>query len=112
MKINILVAFKATVFACAVLGLAACATNQKISTNQLSDSGLTCEQIVTQDKGLDDILEKAQHNKGVSGANVAAVLLFWPAAIGNYMDADKAEALVVKRKAVLADLHKAKNCKV
>jgi hypothetical protein len=112
MKINVLVAFKATVFACAVFGLGACATNQKISTNQLSDAGLTCQQIETQDKGLDGILEKAQHNKGVSGANVAAVLLFWPAAIGNYMDADKAEALVVKRKAVLADLHTAKGCKV
>lgn len=110
MTTNVQAAFKAVLFLGVTLGLSGCATNQKISTNQLSDSSLTCEQIVTQDKGLDDILEKARHNKGVSGANVAAVLLFWPAAIGNYMDADKAEALVVKRKAVLADLHKAKNC--
>lgn len=110
MTINVQAAFKAALVVCVTLGLSGCATNQKISTNQLSDSSLTCEQIVTQDKGLDDILEKAQHNKGVSGANVAAVLLFWPAAIGNYMDADKAEALVVKRKAVLADLHKSKHC--
>jgi type IV pilus biogenesis protein CpaD/CtpE len=110
MKINSRLAFTATVFACASLGLGACATNQKISTNQLSDSSLTCAQIVSQDKELDAILEKAKHNKGVSGANVAAVLLFWPAAVGNYMDADKAEELVVKRKAVLSELHKAKSC--
>jgi type IV pilus biogenesis protein CpaD/CtpE len=110
MKINSRIAFTATVFACASLSLGACATNQKISTNQLSDGSLTCTQIVSQDKELDAILEKAKHNKGVSGANVAAVLLFWPAAVGNYMDADKAEELVVKRKAVLAELHKAKSC--
>jgi type IV pilus biogenesis protein CpaD/CtpE len=110
MKFNHRLAFTAAIFACASLSLGACATNQKISTNQLSDGSLTCAQIISQDKELDAILEKAKHNKGVSGANVAAVLLFWPAAIGNYMDADKAEELVVKRKAILADLHKAKSC--
>jgi len=111
MKFDVQLAAKAGLLLCATLALGACATNKKVATSELNDSSLTCEQIATQDKGLNDILEKAQHNKGVSGANVAAVLLFWPAAIGNYMDADKAEALVVKRKAVLVDLHKAKGCK-
>ncbi len=92
------------------LALGGCATNQKVSTNQLGDGALTCDQIATQDRELDALLEKAQHNKGVSGANVAAVLLFWPAAVGNYIDADKAEQLVVKRKVVLADLYKTKRC--
>ncbi len=110
MKFNISIAARAAAIACVTLSLGACATNQKVSTNQLSDTSLTCAQIASQDKDLDAVLEKAKHNKGVSGANVAAVLLFWPAAIGNYMDADKAEELVVKRKAVLADLHKAKSC--
>ena len=110
MKFNSRLAFTATVFACASLSLGACATNQKISTNQLSDASLTCAQIASQDKELNGVLDKAQHNKGVSTANVAAVILFWPAAVGNYLDADKAEELVVKRKAVLADLHKAKSC--
>ena len=94
----------------ACMMLAACATNQKVSTNQLGDPELSCADIKTQDKNLDELLEKAQHNKGVSGANVAAVLLFWPAAVGNYMDADKAEQLVTKRKTVLADLYKSKKC--
>jgi hypothetical protein len=94
----------------ASMTLAACATNQKVSTNQLGDTGLSCQEITAQDKKLDGVLDDAQHNKGVSGANVAAVLLFWPAAVGNYMDADKAEQLVNKRKAVLADLYKDKHC--
>jgi chorismate synthase len=110
MKIQTSLVLRTMAIACATLSLGACATNQKVSTNQLSDAGLTCAQITSQDKDLDAVLEKAKHNKGVSGANVAAVLFFWPAAIGNYMDADKAEELVVKRKAVLADLHKAKSC--
>jgi hypothetical protein len=94
----------------ACMMLSACATNQKVATNQLGDTALSCADIQTEDKKLDELLEKAQHNKGVSGANVAAVLLFWPAAVGNYMDADKAEQLVTKRKSVLADLYKAKSC--
>ncbi|WP_334161950.1 hypothetical protein [Phenylobacterium sp.] len=94
----------------ASVALAGCATNQKVATNQLGDEKLSCSEITTQDKNLDELLQKAQHNKGVSGANVAAVLLFWPAAVGNYMDADKAEELVNKRKAVLADLYKSKRC--
>jgi chorismate synthase len=94
----------------ACLMLTACATNQKVATNQLGDASLSCGDIRTEDKKLDELLEKAQHNKGVSGANVAAVILFWPAAVGNYMDADKAEQLVTKRKTVLADLYKSKNC--
>ena len=98
----------ATGVACMLLS--ACATNQKIATNQLGDEKLSCKEIVSQDKNLDDLLEKAQHNKGVSTANVAAVLLFWPAAVENYMDADKAEQLLTKRKSVLADLYKTQKC--
>ena len=96
-------------FAVAATG---CATNQKVATNQLGDDKLSCSEIKSQDQKLDGILEEASHNKGVSGANVAAVLFFWPAAVGNYMDADKAEQLVNKRKAVLTDLYKEKHCNV
>jgi hypothetical protein len=92
------------------LMLSACATNMKIATNQLGDDKLSCSEIMAQDKKVDEVLEGAQHNKGVSGANVAAVLLFPLAAVGNYMDADKAEQLGTKRKAVLADMYKAQHC--
>ena len=92
------------------LSVTACATNEKVMTNQLSDGSLSCSEISAQDKKLDSTLDGAQHNKGVSTANVAAVLLFWPAAVGNYMDADKAEQLIVKRKSVLSDLYRAKHC--
>jgi hypothetical protein len=94
----------------AALAVSGCATNQKVATAQLGDERLSCEQIRSEDSKMNDILERAQHNKGVSGANVAAVLLFWPAAIGNYMDADKAEGLVTKRKDNLAAMYREKRC--
>jgi hypothetical protein len=105
MKIN---GISVAVAACVMLS--ACATNQKVAVNQLGDEKLSCQEIKEQDRKLDQVLEKAQHNKGVSTANVAAVILFWPAAVGNFMDADKAEELVNKRKTVLADMYKARKC--
>jgi hypothetical protein len=90
--------------------LSACATTEKVSINQLGDEKLSCQEIVTQDKKVDQIMADGDHNKGASGANVAAVLLFWPAAVGNYMDADKAQQLAEKRKSVLADLYKSQHC--
>jgi hypothetical protein len=90
--------------------LSACATTEKVSVNQLGDEGLSCDQIMAQDKKVDEVIAEGDHNKGASGANVAAVLFFWPAAVGNYMDADKAQQLAEKRKTVLADLYKTKHC--
>lgn len=90
--------------------MSACATNQKVAVNQLGDEQLSCEQIMAQDRELNAVLAKAQNNKGVSTANVAAVVFFWPAAVGNYMDADKAEELVNQRKTVLANMYAKKKC--
>ena len=59
MKIDTRLVLRTMALACATLSLGACATNQKVSTNQLSDAGLTCAQITSQDKELDAVLEKA-----------------------------------------------------
>jgi hypothetical protein len=40
---------------------------------------------------LDAISADAENDKGVNGANVAAVLLFWPAAAGTYLNARDAQ---------------------
>ena len=55
-------------------------------------------------------MNEADDNKGVNTANVAAVVFFWPAAVGNYMDADKAQDLVDKRRDHLMDIHTDKGC--
>lgn len=90
--------------------LSACSTTEKVSVNQLGDEKLSCEQIVAQDKKADEVIAQGDHNKGASGANVAAVLFFPLAAVGNYMDADKAQQLAERRKTVLAELYKTNHC--
>jgi hypothetical protein len=90
--------------------LSACATTEKVAVNQLGDEKLSCQEIINQDKKVDEIMAEGDHNKGASGTNVAAALFFWPAAVGNYMDADKAQQLAEKRKSVLADLYKSNHC--
>lgn len=92
------------------VALSGCVTNEKVAVTQVGDENLSCAQITAQNQKLDGVSEEARHNKGVNTANVAAVLFFWPAAVGNYMDSKDAEDLVQKRKARLAELYKAKGC--
>lgn len=103
---------KAVVAAVAALalGVSACATTTKVAVQQPGDEKLTCDQMKAEFAKLDGVVAEASDNKGVNTANVAAVLLFWPAAVGNYMDADKAEKLVEQRRAHLMNIYRSKNC--
>jgi hypothetical protein len=95
----------------AVFGLSACTTSKKVATSQPGDQSMSCQQIKNEFVKLDVVMEGATGNKGVNTANVAAVLLFWPAAVGNYMDADKAEKLVQKRRDYLMTIYNEKGCR-
>lgn len=88
-----------------------CVTTEKVAVNQVGDENLSCSEIKMQTAKLDAVAEKATENKGVNTANVAAVLLFWPAAVGNYMDADTAEKLIAKRRDKLATLYAERRCR-
>jgi hypothetical protein len=101
--------FAAAVAAGAMI-LSACTTTQKVAVEQPSDMKLSCSEIETEFTKLDDVMEDASADKGVNTANVAAVVFFWPAAVGNYMNASEAEKLVEKRRAHLMDMYKQKSC--
>ncbi len=94
----------------ALVGVAGCTTSKKVATSKPGDNRLSCQQIQSEFGRLDAVMEEATGNKGVNTANVAAVLLFWPAAVGNYMDADKAEKLVQKRRDHLMTVYNKKGC--
>jgi len=96
--------------AAACLLLAGCATTTKVAVNQPGDNRLSCTEIKAEFAKLDRVQEEADDNKGVNTANVAAVLFFWPAAVGNWMDADKAEKLLQRRRDALMEHYKAKGC--
>jgi len=99
----------AIVGAC-LLSTTACVTTTKVAVEQPGDERMSCAEIAAEFKRLDAVVLEGDDNKGVNTANVAAVLLFWPAAVGNYMDADKAQKLVEQRRAHLMTIYRGKGC--
>lgn len=105
---------KKLVLAAAVAGLAvsmsACTTTQRVSVVQPGDRTMSCAQLRDQFTQLDEIIRDGQSDQGVNGANVAAVLFFWPAAVGNYMSARDAMQIAERRKEHLMVIYNEKQC--
>ena len=101
-----------TAAAVAVLALtsSACTTTEKVSVMQPGDTAMNCSGLRNEFNKLDRIAADAESDKGVNGANVAAVLLFWPAAAGNYLNARDALQLVSQRRTYLMTLYNEKRC--
>ena len=95
----------------AVISLSACVSPDVVQTNSINDDALTCGQIQQQIGQLEQIRSEAKKGKTASGANVAAAILFWPAVIGNYANANEALEAANKRQEVLVALYKRKRCK-
>ncbi|RCL86105.1 hypothetical protein [Hyphomonas sp.] len=96
--------------ALALFASTACTSTTKVSPVQPGDQKMSCAELENEFVKLEDVMNEADDNKGVNTANVAAVVFFWPAAVGNYMDADKAQDLVDKRRDHLMDIHTDKGC--
>lgn len=92
------------------LASSACTTTEKVNVMQPGDQAMTCTQLRAEFARLDSIKSDADSDKGVNGANVAAVLLFWPAAAGNYLNARDAENLVNQRRTHLMTIYNNKSC--
>jgi len=88
----------------------ACTTTEKVSVMQPGDRAMTCTQLKEEFAKLDAIKRDADSDKGVNGANVAAVILFWPAAAGNYLNARDAQQLVEQRRTHLMSFYNDKQC--
>ncbi|MBO6798316.1 hypothetical protein [Maricaulis sp.] len=96
----------------AALFATACTSTPKVDVRQPGDQSMSCAQLEEEMHALDDIQEEAENNQGVNTANVAAVVFFWPAAVGNYMEADRAMDLAQERHEHLMDIYDAKSCEV
>lgn len=94
----------------AALALASCTTTQKVNVMQPGDQAMTCTQLKAEFAKLDEIKADGQSDQGVNGANVAAVLFFWPAAVGNYMSARDALAVAERRHTHLMTIYDSKKC--
>lgn len=96
---------------CATVLLSGCVSPEVVQKSSVNDASLTCEQIKVQLTQLEEIRTEAAKGKTVSGANVAAAILFWPAVIGNYSNAQQALEAASKRNEVLVALANQKRCK-
>lgn len=102
---------KCTPLVGAMMGLlAGCATPHVVKSVQTTDTVLNCRQLETEMSEADRFRESADKEKGMTGTNVAAVLLFWPAMIGTYSNANEAMAAADTRKSHLMGIYMQKKC--
>ena len=98
----------------AVAGVAAtvtaCASPEVVDTKQMGDNKLSCMQLVSEIHEATEFERKAQKEKGVTGTNVAAAVIFWPAIIGTYHNANEAIDAAKERKEYLVKLSTEKGC--
>ncbi len=91
--------------------LLGCASPTVVQSVKPGDAGLTCAQLQNEYSDADRFKKQAGEEKGVTGGNVAR-LLFWPAIIGTYMNANEAISAADNRMTYLAGIMTQKNCSV
>ena len=100
-------AVTATVLVCF---LSACATPTVVQTKQSRDSDLSCAQLKDAYAEAQEFESKARKERGVTGTNVAAAILFWPAMIGTYKNTEEAIDAAKDRQKHLERISSDKKC--
>ena len=90
--------------------IAGCATPAVVQSRQPQDETLNCSQLKQAYDEAEGFEKNARDERGVTGKNTAAVLLFWPALIGTYMNTEDAIKAARDRKDHLYRIMQAKKC--
>lgn len=90
--------------------LAGCATPTVVQTRKASDGDLSCAQLKDQISEAEDFEVKARKERGMTGTNVAAAVLFWPALLGTYKNTEDAIEAAKERQKNLFAIAKGKSC--
>lgn len=101
---------KLVAFIAASMSLTACVSTQTVSEKQVNDSELTCSSIATRIGEVRAASNYAKANRGVSGANVAAALFFWPALLVNNSNTSNMIKSMESRETVLVGYYSSNNC--
>ena len=88
-----------------------CATPHVVQTKKVSDNNLSCQQLVAEIEEAERFEQEARAERKVTGKNVAAALLFWPALIGTYSNTEEAIEAAKERRDNLTKLYESKGCK-
>ncbi len=91
-------------------GVASCATPPVVEVDQVGDESMNCEQLQAAIADASRFEQEARHDRGVTGTNVAAAVLFWPALVGTYMNTDEAIKAATERQERLKALYRDKHC--
>lgn len=95
-----------------VTALAGCATPTVVETRKAGDASLTCEQIKTEITEAERFEREARKERTVTGKNIAAAVLFWPALLGTYSNTEEAINAARERKGNLTKLAEKIDCKL
>lgn len=101
---------KMTAIIAVTMTMSACVSTQTVSEKQVNDADLTCDSIATRVGEVRAARNYAKANKGVSGANVAAALFFWPALLVNNSNTTSMIKSMEAREAVLVGYYEQKQC--
>ena len=94
---------------CVAALISACASPTVVQSTKPGDAGLSCAQLQNEYSDADRYKKEAEGEKGVTGGNTAR-LLFWPAIVGTYMNANEAIAAAESRKVHLTNLMNQQKC--
>ena len=100
-------------FAAAVVAaglLAGCASPKVVKETQLGDESLSCGELKAQIAEAASFEQKARDERGVTGTNVAAAVLFWPALIATYSNTEDAIKAAERRQEHLKGIYRSKGC--
>lgn len=90
--------------------LSGCVTPEVVASRVATDARISCAGIAAERSKLNNIRVEAKKGKSLSTENVVAGLFFWPAVIGNSMNASEAIEAVNAREVTLAELANKKGC--
>lgn len=103
---------KEKAIALAAVALIGCASPTVVQTVKAGDTGLTCPQLQNEYQDTENFRAAADKEKGLTGGNVARAILFWPAILGSFSNANEAISAADARKVHLANLMNQKSCPI
>ena len=92
--------------------LVGCASPTVVQSVKPGDAGLSCPQLQNEYADAQRFKREASGEKGVTGGNVVRTLLFWPATVGTYMNANEAISAADNRMVNLSNLMSKSNCSI
>lgn len=96
----------------AMLAVTACATPTVVNIVQPGDTLLSCAELREQIAEAQAFEHQAREERGVTGENVAAVVLFWPALLATYSNTEDAINAASERRDYLMSLYRSGRCDI